>query len=144
MPYVEVYLGAELVEAEVVPPSGLELFEHALGSAFEQLQRYVDRARRGQLAKLQRLKRYERRRKGEKRRAEEPRTSDAPSAVGAPSRRVGGAGAAQRRAAVLERFLAATRQSSQHAQRPPGRSYAAPMRGATGGRRKGMRMGRHG
>ena len=46
MPYVEVYLGSELVGAEVTPPSALTRFEQAISAAYERL-RAASSSRRG-------------------------------------------------------------------------------------------------
>lgn len=46
LPFVEVYRGAELVEARTVPPSGIELFSSAVGKATEAAERIREQLQR--------------------------------------------------------------------------------------------------
>lgn len=132
MPYVEVYLGSTLVEAEVIPPSRVEQFELAIGAAMEQLRTLsTPRGVSRQLVLLRRaLDMLQAKRKV--------------STKGKPSTTGESAGSA----AGIERMLGTTgrlqsKESRRHPFRSPERQArlrrGAPQRGATGGRRKGWR-----
>jgi hypothetical protein len=45
LPFVEVYRGAELVEARTVPPSSIDLFSSAVGKATEAAERVREQLR---------------------------------------------------------------------------------------------------
>ena len=117
LPFVEVYVGDNLVESLVVPPSRMGVLYKAMASAQRRIRRLRwQRDRRSLLALLERARE----------RQAAARDALLQGLVSTPQR-----GAASRTA--VERAEKAGR-------RAPRRS-SAPMRGATGGRRKGFRGG---
>ena len=137
MPYVEVYLGQELLDAEVIPPRSLELFDQALGAASERLARLRvrgERQRRLDLLRDMRAQRDGRGGPGGGRRSEGSDQKARASQTDASIRQLNAMFKRNLRKASrdpmgkgLESFL-----------KRPSRS-GPPLRGATGGRRKGMR-----
>lgn len=150
MPYIEIYVGSECVHTEVTPPSALLSFEQAVGSAFESL-RAASSSKQGTGRQLVLLRQFLRETKadvavrarssGARRRRSEGASDDESPLAAAPAM------------SALERFLASSirGRSQQGGSAWPepssrgGRSTGArakrgaPQRGATGGRRKGMR-----
>ena len=152
MPYIEIYIGSECVHTEVTPPSALLSFEQAVGSAFESL-RAASSGKQGAGRQLVMLRQFLRekqaevaaatRRSGSKRarRAQGSTTDDAPPAPAAQGlasflasspwqRRQKGARQAS------DAWLEAKGSSASGA---PRAKRGAPLRGATGGRKKGWR-----
>ena len=122
MPYVEIFVGSQRVETETVPPSALERFEMQMGAAVARLR--AASTKRGvsrQLVLLRQLLRAER---------EEvvagAGKGDAPAAYSSFTSTPG----RLRRGAPMQ---------PPPALRGPSRRKSSPVRGATGGRRKGWR-----
>jgi thiol-disulfide isomerase/thioredoxin len=134
MPYVEVYIGSELFESEVVPPSAVDVFEQSIGAAVARI-RAASTGRGGsrQLVMLRRfLRGRERPRKGATSTSSSASTYGyAPPAASSPSKKAGVRGEA------LALWQRAVKRSQ--ATRAGGAKRGAPLRGATGGRRKGWR-----
>ena len=125
LPYVEVYRGAELIEAHTIPPSNLELFSQAMGAALES----AERARVGLLTQA---------------RARRQRQQAALRALLLPKDGISteppppaaiGRGEALEGSRTANRVLQARSQSLTSKRRSAFRG--APVRGATGGRRTG-------
>lgn len=45
LPFVEVYRGSELIEAQTIPPAGVEIFSAAVGKALEAAERIREQMR---------------------------------------------------------------------------------------------------
>lgn len=137
MPYVEIFVGTECVETEVVPPRALERLEQSIGAAVAQLRvAATPRGQQRQLVLLRQLLRAQR------------------EAFNGPSN--GTRSVTADRRSALGQFLSASRWHSSAAaferhRGPPGSGggnkqwsatprRGAPLRGATGGRRKGSKI----
>ena len=141
MPYVEIYVGNEMIDTEVVPPSALASFEQAIGSALERLQ--VASSSRGgagrQLVLLRQFLREKQRELGyggSKRKGRRRANADDEEAGAQPPKAL--SFLEEKAAPWLQR--GGGHQSPQNL--PPGaktKKRGAPLRGATGGRRKGWR-----
>lgn len=135
MPYIEIYQGSKLVDSEVIPPTGLERFQQMLGAAQERLAAAAYRQPRSLMRQLLR----------QRRELERPK----PRARG--KRREGSFGSdgtAQSSGSALSGWLEPDRRgmtgskpfkAAAQAQRSSAPRRAAPLRGATGGRRRGAR-----
>ena len=133
MPYVEVYCGGTLVDAEIVPSSAIDLFDKALALAFAQLNQLTSTFQRSQLLNLLRQQRAKR---SPKQKGSTAGTTDAgvdasPSLVGLVTKHAASMATHQRGAPASGGVA-----PPQLVNKP---RRAAPLRGATGGRRKGMR-----
>lgn len=119
MPYIEIYYGSKLIESEVVPPRALDRFEQGIREAVEKLRSSpTSRGLSRQLALLRKVLRDKR---------NETRVSAHPPSP------------ATQQAALFR----AQREASSHFGTPMVTSVqlrrGAPLRGNTGGRRKGWR-----
>lgn len=146
MPYIEIYYGSECIDTEVVPPSALASFEQAVGAAMERL-RAASTSRSGASRQLVQLRQFLREKREEIAAAtgrSSRRRSGAKSTFGG-----GGGGAAsdaettsRSQAEDLRSMLASSRRPPKQLSKQDPRSRSkrgAPLRGATGGRRKGWR-----
>ena len=150
MPYIEIYYGSECIDTEVVPPSALASFEQAVGAAMERL-RAASTSRSGasrQLVQLRQFLRDKREEIAAATRRSGRRRSGAKSTLGG-----GGGGGAASDAETTSRSPAEDLRSLLASSRRPPRQLSkqeptqarsrskrgAPLRGATGGRRKGWR-----
>ena len=137
MPYIEVFYGKELVDTEVVPPSAIDTFSNVLDEIMERW-RLATSSSRGASRQLVLFRQFLReQRLGGKKAGSESQAQFAESASTAAS-----LPPAAKANAGFRKFLAnppwqpaAFNQAQQS--RAPRRG--APQRGATGGRRKGMR-----
>ena len=143
MPYVEIYVGNEMIDTEVVPPSALASFEQAIGSALERLQ-VASSSRGGASRQLVLLRQFLREKQrelgygGSKRKGRRRANADDEEA-GAQTGKPALSFLEEKAAPWLQR--GGGHQSSPQ-NLPPGaktKKRGAPLRGATGGRRKGWR-----
>ena len=130
MPYVELYMGRELIDSEVIPPTRLERFQQMLGQIQERCSEQASAALRRQRALVLQLLRQ--RRDAERPQGKSGGTKSAGHGTGGRSQtRAPGDSwrplykRADGRSAFSNRAIAPRR--------------GAPLRGTTGGRRKGAR-----
>jgi len=132
LPFVEVYRGSELIEAQTIPPAGVEIFSAAVGKALEAAERIREQMREARANGSASL-----RREAERIRAvlgiTPPRNLPESVNLSTPKIRAPVIDKAGRRRGGFNRFAAAIQQKSR-ARPLPRRS--APVRGATGPRGK--------
>lgn len=140
MPYIEVFYGKELVDTEVVPPSAIDTFSNVLDEIMERL-RLATNSRRDASRQLVLFRQFLREQRlggaGSKSKSETVNTGEAQFV----DRESSAAPPALKANAGLRKFLASPpwqpATGLQQSRFRPRRG--APLRGATGGRRKGMR-----
>ena len=138
MPYIEVYCGSSLIDTEVVPFNRIELFDQAIAMAVARLKALPTQLQRQMLSNLLQQQRADR----APAKARGDTAGEAPSpARGFASEWLASMGGG------AERPSATSWQASSSSTRPPRLPAtsnkkprgAPPLRGATGGRRKGWR-----
>ena len=138
MPYIEVFYGKELVDTEVVPPSAVDAFSNVLDEIMERL-RLATSSRRDasrQLVLLRQFLREQRLGGGSQSKSKVVQEAQAQFAEDSES---GAAPPELKANAGLRKFLASPPWQPAALQQARAPRRGAPQRGATGGRRKGMR-----